>query len=89
LLYDTLLAVTTPRTIEWSVGVGIVMTLSCLFSVAIGRSAIQNRGQGPNLPLDVPGLFEGFGFPELLATMSFGHLLGAGFVLGLSNAGVL
>ena len=30
-----------------------------------------------------------FGIPELLATMSFGHILGAGFILGLSNAGAL
>jgi photosystem I subunit X len=88
LLYSLLLT-TAPRTIEWSPSVGITMSLCCLFAVAIGRYAIKNRGVGPKLPLESPALFEGFGVPELLATMSFGHLLGAGVILGLSNAGVL
>jgi photosystem I subunit X len=88
LLYSTLLAIA-PRTIEWSPSVGITMTLCCLFSVAIGRFAIKNRGVGPKLPVESPALFEGFGFPELLGTMSLGHVLGAGVILGLSNAGVL
>lgn len=83
------IATTAPRTIEWSPAVGLTMTLCCLLAVAIGRYAIKNRGVGPSLPLKGPALFEGFGVPELLATMSFGHLLGAGVILGLSNAGVL
>lgn len=78
-----------PRTVEWSPTVGLVMTASCLFAVAVGRWAIQRRGVGPKLPLPGPALFEGFGVPELLATMSFGHVLGAGLILGLTNAGVL
>jgi photosystem I subunit 10 len=91
LLYSSLLAITAsaPRTVEWSPAIGLVMILSCLLAVAIGRPAIQQRGVGPQLPGGVPALFEGFGVPELLATLSFGHILGAGFILGLSNAGVL
>jgi photosystem I subunit 10 len=65
------------------------MITCCLLSVAIGRYAIQNRGAGPALPVQAPGLFEGFGVAELLATLSFGHILGAGAILGLSNAGLL
>nr|WP_263012949.1 photosystem I reaction center subunit PsaK [Ancylothrix sp. D3o] len=78
-----------PSTVSWSPSVGLVMVLCNLFAIAIGRPAIQKRGAGPKLPLSVPGLFSGFGWPELLATMSFGHLLGAGVILGLGNAGVL
>jgi len=91
LLTSTLLAVATaaPRTVQWSPMVGVIMTLSCLFAVAIGRPAIQRRGVGPKLPLEAPALFEGFGVAELLATMSLGHILGAGIILGLTNAGVL
>jgi photosystem I subunit X len=81
--------VLTAKTIEWSPTVGLIMSLSCLFAVAIGRTAIKQRGVGPALPVAVPSLFQGFGVAELLATMSFGHLLGAGMILGLSNAGVL
>lgn len=60
-----------------------------LFALAIGKYAIQHQGAGPALPFQLPGLFEGFGLPELLATASFGHLLGAGMILGLGNAGLL
>lgn len=60
-----------------------------LLAIAIGRPAIQKRGAGPALPISVPGLFSGFGWPELLATASLGHVIGAGAILGLGNAGVL
>lgn len=65
------------------------MIAACLFAVVIGRPAIQNRGVGPQLPGNNLSLFEGFGVPELLATLSLGHILGAGMILGLSNAGIL
>lgn len=87
-MLDLLLAAA-PRTVTWSPGVGLVMISACLFAVSIGRYAIQKRGVGPKLPVETPALFEGFGLPELLATLSFGHILGAGFILGLSNAGLL
>jgi photosystem I subunit X len=77
------------HTIVWSPNVGIVMSLCCLFSVLIGRFAIKKRGVGPKLPVAVPALLEGFGLAEMLGTMSFGHILGAGMILGLANAGVL
>jgi photosystem I subunit 10 len=34
-------------------------------------------------------MFTGFGVPELLATLSLGHIIGAGVILGLANAGAL
>jgi photosystem I subunit 10 len=86
LLYTSLAVA---RTIEWSPNIAIVMIAANLIAIAIGRYAIQRRGVGPALPVQVPGLFEGFGVPELLATASFGHILGAGAILGLSNAGIL
>ena len=77
------------RTPEWSPAVALVMIASNLFAIAIGYYAIKNRGQGPELPVELPAMFTGFGVPELLATASFGHILGAGLILGLGNAGVL
>jgi photosystem I subunit 10 len=65
------------------------MILCNLFAIAIGYYAIQRRGVGPALPVQLPAMFTGFGLPELLATTSFGHVLGTGVILGLSNAGVL
>jgi photosystem I subunit 10 len=87
MVYSSLLAVA--RTTEWSPAVGLVMIAACLVAIAIGRPAIQRRGVGPKLPVQGPALFDGFGLPELLATLSFGHILGAGMILGLSNAGIL
>jgi photosystem I subunit X len=78
-----------PHTAEWSYKVALVMISCNLFAIAVGYYAIKNRGFGPNLPVAVPAMFTGFGIPELLATMSFGHVLGAGFILGLGNAGLL
>ncbi|MBE9076761.1 photosystem I reaction center subunit PsaK [Romeria aff. gracilis LEGE 07310] len=83
------LAQTPPPTPEWSFSVALVMIACNLFAIAIGRYAIQNPGKGPRLPFTLPGLFEGFGVPELLATTSLGHILGAGMILGLGNAGLL
>lgn len=78
-----------PTTIAWSPSVAIVMIVCNIFSIAIGRFAIKNYGGGPELPFPKPAILEGFGVPELLATASFGHLLGAGAILGLANAGVI
>lgn len=43
----------------------------------------------PALPGANAALLKDFGLPELLATTSFGDILGAGVSLGLSNGGVL
>ncbi|AFY69909.1 Photosystem I reaction center subunit PsaK [Thalassoporum mexicanum PCC 7367] len=84
-----LILATAPVTPVWSINVALIMITCNLFVISIGRYAIKNRGVGPALPVEVPGMFEGFGLPELLATASFGHLLGAGMILGLSQAGLL
>lgn len=92
MLQETLLGVansngvTTP---EWSISVAIIMITCNLFVIAIGKWAIKNPGAGPILPVALPGIWEKFGIPELLATTSLGHLLGAGMILGLANAGLL
>jgi len=82
------LLLATAQTIPWNLSVGITMTLANLVAFVIGYFAIQNTGAGPALPLPQLASKKSFGLPELLATMSFGHILGAGLVLGLSNAGV-
>ena len=78
-----------PTTPQWSFQVALIMITCNLFAIAIGRYAIQQSGVGPALPVSLPGLLDGFGLPELLATASLGHILGAGMVLGLGSAGIL
>ncbi|MEG3436609.1 photosystem I reaction center subunit PsaK [Pannus brasiliensis CCIBt3594] len=77
------------QTTPWNFSVALVMILANLVAIAIGYFAIQNPGTGPSLPVPQLASRKSFGLPELLATMSFGHILGAGLVLGLANAGIL
>jgi photosystem I subunit 10 len=53
----------------------------------IGKSSIKYPQSEPALPSS--NFFGGFGLPALLATTSFGHLLGVGVILGLHNLGQL
>jgi len=78
-----------PITSVWGIKTGVIMVICNLFAIIIGRYGIQIRGKGPSLPINLPSYYDGFGFPELLATASFGHILGVGIILGLSNAGLL
>lgn len=83
------LILATASTVSWGPNVALVMILCNLFALVVGRFAIKKSGFGPALPISQPGLWKNFGVPELLATASFGHLLGAGMILGLANAGAL
>ena len=92
MVFNLLAAVgsTVPSTSEWSLSVGLVMIICNLFAFVVGKWAIKNAGQGPNLPGGPDsGLLANFGIAELLAVTSFGHILGAGMILGLSSAGAL
>lgn len=74
-------------TSPWSPKVGVVMLIANVLAIVIGRLTIKYPNVGPQLP--APQLFGGLSLPALLATTSFGHILGAGAILGLSNMGVL
>ena len=80
---------TTPSTTEWNFSVAIIMIFCNLLAIVIGYFAIQKTGAGPSLPVPQLASRKSFGLPELLATTSLGHILGAGMILGLSNAGIL
>lgn len=84
-----ILASAAPSTPEWSYKVALIMVVCNLLVLAIGKYAIAKPGAGPALPVELPLLFEGFGLPELLAIGSLGHILGAGMILGMGNAGLL
>ncbi len=79
-----------PRAIDWSFSVASIMITCNLFAFVIGRYAIKKAGDsGLALSGDMPAVLQNFGLPELLAVGSFGHILGAGMILGLSSAGLL
>nr|YP_010198361.1 photosystem I reaction center subunit X [Gracilaria pachydermatica]UAD86777.1 photosystem I reaction center subunit X [Gracilaria pachydermatica] len=74
-----------PHTSPWSLSSSIIMIACNLLCIGLGRYAIKVRGLGPSIP--TLGL-QGFGLPELLATTSLGHILGAGTIIGLSSIGI-
>ncbi|MBW4485929.1 MAG: photosystem I reaction center subunit PsaK [Tildeniella torsiva UHER 1998/13D] len=76
-----------PNTLEWSPKVAVVMILCNILAIAIGKFTIKHPSSPPAMPS--PELFGGFGLPAVLGTASFGHILGAGAILGLANLGVL
>jgi photosystem I subunit 10 len=80
---------TVPTTTAWNPSVGLIMIFANLFAYVIGYFAIQKTGYGPSIPVPQLASQKSFGLPELLATASFGHILGAGMILGLSSAGIL
>nr|YP_010337462.1 photosystem I subunit X [Pulvinaster venetus]UNJ17047.1 photosystem I subunit X [Pulvinaster venetus] len=75
-----------PHTSLWSMQVGVILLISNILAIGIGRYAIQVRGLGPSIPLTSK---DGFGLPELLATTSLGHIIGAGTILGLNSINVI
>ncbi|MBL1209559.1 photosystem I reaction center subunit PsaK [Geminocystis sp. GBBB08] len=88
MLYLTsFLATAIPTTVEWNINVAITMIICNIIAIVIAKFNIQQPNSDPQLPS--PELFGGFGLPAVLATTSFGHLLGAGVILGLSSFGVL
>ncbi len=82
-----LAAASIPATVEWSPKVAIVMIICNVLAIAFGKYTIKNQNAGPGLPSSE--FFGGMGLPALLGTTSFGHLLGAGAILGLASIGAL
>jgi photosystem I subunit X len=76
-------AVTAP--LEWSPTVGIIMIIANIIAIVVAKYNIQYPNAEPALPS--PQFFGGFGLPAVLAATSFGHILGAGMILGLHYIG--
>nr|YP_009293677.1 photosystem I subunit X [Rhodymenia pseudopalmata]AOM64359.1 photosystem I subunit X [Rhodymenia pseudopalmata] len=80
------LLATIPHTSSWSPQIALIMIACNLICIGIGRYAIQVRGLGPSIPILGQA---SFGLPELLATTSFGHAIGAASIIGLSTIGAI
>jgi photosystem I subunit X len=86
MITPTLLAVV-PHTLEWSPTVAAVMVAANVLAIAFGKLTIKHQNVGPKMPS--PALFGGMSAGTMLGVTSFGHVLGAGAILGLSSMGVL
>jgi photosystem I subunit X len=82
-----LLATSVPTTPDWSPKVAITMIICNIIAIAIAKYKIQHPSSPPAMPS--PEMFGGMGLPAVLASTSFGHVLGVGTILGLARMGVL
>nr|YP_009392844.1 photosystem I reaction center subunit X [Caloglossa intermedia]ARW61406.1 photosystem I reaction center subunit X [Caloglossa intermedia] len=70
----------------WSLNTAVIMIISNLSAIVIGRYSIKTRSIGPSIP--ILGL-DGLGLPELIATTSLGHIIGAGIIIGLKSINII
>ena len=82
----TMLAVAV-RAVDWSPTIGLIMLICNIVAIAFGKFTIKHQSEGPAMPS--PNFFGGFGLGAVLGTTCFGHVLGAGVILGLTNMGAL
>lgn len=83
MLTPSLLALAAERASDWGLNVGIIMILANILAIAIGKFGIQRQDVGPATPIG------GMSAPAVFASLAFGHILGTGTILGLTNLGVL
>jgi photosystem I subunit 10 len=85
-MLSTILAVA-PASISWSPKVALVMIICNVVAIAIGKATIKQ----PNVGLQLPSaaMFGGLSHGAMLGTLSLGHILGMGTILGLASRGVV
>ena len=86
-MLTTILLTVAPRTVEWSPTIGLIMILCNILAIAIGKSTIQHPNTGAAMPSS--NMFGGLSLGAVLGTTAFGHILGAGTILGLSYIGAI
>jgi photosystem I subunit X len=85
LITNTLIAAV--PSFSWSPKVAAVMIACNVIAIAFGKLTIKHKNVGLGLPGGA--LFGGMGHGAMLGVTSFGHILGAGAILGLASMGVL
>ena len=82
-----LLAAAAPAASAWTPTCGIVMIVCNVIAIALGKATMKAPSSGTALPN--AEMFGGMAWPALLATTSFGHVLGIGAIVSLKSAGVI
>lgn len=82
-----LLAAAAPAASAWNPTCAIVMVVCNVVAIGLGKATMKAPSEGTALPN--AEMFGGMAWPALLATTSFGHLLGIGAIVSLKSAGVI
>ncbi|QIR38633.1 photosystem I reaction center subunit PsaK [Tolypothrix sp. PCC 7910] len=77
-----LAASSVPATPAWNTTVAIIISISSIVAVLL-----STRIEYPNVGSKLPGL--PVSVPTFIGAMAFGHIIGVGIVLGLTNIGRL
>jgi photosystem I subunit X len=72
------------RAADWSPKVAAIMLVCNILAFAFGRATIKKQNVGP-----ASGMFLGMSLAALVGSTCFGHIIGTGVILGLTNIGVL
>ncbi len=75
-------AANVPATPAWNPSIGFIISLSSFVALLLTLK-IERPTVGPKMPL-LP-----MSIPAFIAAMCFGHIIGIGIVLGLTNIGTL
>jgi photosystem I subunit X len=86
-LYTSSLLAVAVRSADWSPKVAAVMIGCNIIAIAFAKFTVKYPNTGLGLP--AANMFGGFGHGAMLGATAFGHVLGAGVILGLTNIGVL
>lgn len=86
-MYTLSLLTVAVRSVDWSPKVAAVMIVCNIIAIAFAKFTVKYPNTGLGLP--AAKMFGGFGHGAMLGATSFGHILGAGAILGLSSMGVL
>ena len=76
-----------PASFSWSPKVALVMIVANVIAIAIGKATIKHQNVGLQLPSSA--MFGGMSHGAMLGTLSLGHILGIGAILGLATRGVV
>jgi photosystem I subunit X len=74
------LVATTPMSQAWSPTIAIVMVVANVLGVLVAATVVKQKA-GPQLG--------GISVAQIIGGTSFGHVLGAGAILGLTSQGVI
>lgn len=77
-----LAATSVPATPAWNPTVAAIISISCIVALLL-----STRIEKPNVGPKLPGL--PVSIPTFIGAMAFGHIIGVGIVLGLTNIGRL
>jgi photosystem I subunit 10 len=76
-----------PASFSWSPKVALVMIVANVIAIAFGKATIKHQNVGLQLPSSA--MFGGMSHGAMLGTLSLGHILGIGAILGLATRGVV